>query len=166
MTNTIPVQYEGITCGELTMEKQGLFLRFTGSCTIQSHEILRAFLEIDQDVIPLGVAIPEGNRLHIQQTVLYSKIIGHKVHGAFLAVREPDGYLPWRGEICGYSAQGVACKKEGGLEVALALEPEKPFDLLPLICLFSYKRIDGKPYLSILLDKKGNPVLSDAVPSP
>ena len=52
MADTIAVYYHEAVCGVLEMEKQGLYLRFCGQCTLRTQEVLRAYLRLDSGTLP------------------------------------------------------------------------------------------------------------------
>lgn len=161
MADTIAVYYHEAVCGVLEMEKQGLYLRFCGQCTLRTQEVLRAYLRLDSGTLPLGVAIPQGDTLLISQTVLASKVISHQIVQAYLSPSGPQEYAPWQGKLLDYDCQGLRKVGKEGSTVAVPLDTGVPFALLPLICLFSYAEIEKKPYLTIQLDEQGAPVLPD-----
>lgn len=166
MKKPIPVFYEGAVCGTLEAEPVGMFLRFRGRCSLESAGLLRAYLLLEEGVLPLGVALPENGQLLIRQTVSQTRLTSRPLGKAVLCAGFPElPFSPWQGELCGRMAKGLSRPLPNGRELALPMELEKPFPFLFLIGLFSFRRIGGAPHLLLRLDDAGTPLPPDKAPS-
>jgi len=58
------VEYNSAKVGLLTVSEHGLMARFTCQCVVATAEVLRLAVLAGDRYIPLGVLLPEGDKLH------------------------------------------------------------------------------------------------------
>ncbi len=145
--------------GTLEVSRQGGYFRFRAACSVECGELMRLAVRSGERTADLGVLAPEEGlwRLDKRFSPAALRALGIGEIGAcFLCRCVPAGWAaePEPGRLladgllrrlcAGFS--GALTRREGE-DVLLALPLIDPFPLLPVFCLGTLRRLEGRPYL-------------------
>ena len=145
--------------GTLEVSRQGGYFRFRAACSAECGELLRLAVRSGERIADLGVLAPEEGqwRLDRRYSPADLRALGIGEIGAcFLRRSAPAGWVPepepgkllsdgLLRRLCA-GAAGALTRREGEA-VLLALPLTDPFPLLPVFCLGTLRRLEGRPYL-------------------
>lgn len=167
-----PLLWENTTCGELTAEREGLYIRFSARGRLPEG-LWCIWIVGEGGELRLGVPEPEGGRYGICRRISRSAAVplGRILRGEVRRsgeesrcwTEEPQPerlfQLPWlRQGLQG--RQGVLSCRKGDLRLlALPWDKSAPFPLAPLFCLARLLCIGSRYYIVYAFDGEGNPVL-------
>lgn len=172
-----PLLWAGRALGELTVEREGLYTRFTARCRLPEQEGLWCAWAVGEcGELRLGVLEPRGEQAEIRRrfsgqmtaplgTLRRAELrpAGEKASPAWEAPAEPEGLFrtPWlRQRLRG--VKGVLTRREGERRyLALPYEPGAPFPLEPLFCLAGVRRMGEGTYVVYAFDRREWPVLPE-----
>ena len=167
----VPVWEGGRQTGELTVERQGLYLEFEVRSALPDGQLWRAWAIGELGAVYLGVLEPQGDtgRLHRRISCREAAGTGRLLRGELL-LRKTAGWqaaarpeilarTPWlrkklRGKPAGWARRTGEC-----LEIALPLDPGQPFPLPELFCLARTERIGDGLWAVFRFDRREQPQL-------
>ena len=166
-----PLLLEGRPSGELTVEQEGLYARFSARCPLPEG-LWCAWAVGDRGELRLGVLEPEGGqgvirrRFSRQFTAPLGRLLrgeirpaGTKSPETWEAVSAPEELFqaPWlRRRLKGTA--GALTRTEGTLRhLALPYDKRKPFPLPTLFCFARLREIGGRPYVVYRFDEGERP---------
>jgi hypothetical protein len=171
----VPVLLDGKTVGELTAEREGLYLRYRASCRLSDPPLLRLFAVGREGELRLGVPEPRNGdfclarRLSAREAAPAGALLRGELRsarweedgGAWQTAPEPDRLF--RGESLRRQlrgCQGVLTRTEGSVRyVAVPFDCRRPFRLTGLFCFARVGHIGGRAYTVFCFDREENPVL-------
>ena len=166
-----PLMWEGRSVGELALEPEPLYTWFTARCRLPGEGLWCAWAVGDRGELRLGVLEPRGDRGSIRKRLSRRETepLGRLLRGE-LRLREEEPWqpltrpesvfrTPWLCRRLGEVSGGLTRRTESGREVALPLDPGRPFPLPPLFCLARTERIGEGRYAVFRFDGEERPVL-------
>ena len=168
-----PVLWEGKTCGELTMEREGLYTCFSARAHLPEG-IRCAWVAGERGEVRLGILEPlQGGMWEIRRRVSNAaaapmgRILRCEVRRVgecapvWQAVPEPERLFTtpfFRQGLQG--TDGVlSCRRDGECLLALPWNKAAPFPLAPLFCLARLHCIGNRYYIVYAFDEKERPIL-------
>ena len=167
-----PLLLEGKPAGELTVEREGLYTRFTACCPLEPG-LWCAWAVGERGELRLGVLEPSESqgtirrRFSRQMTEPLGRLLRGEVRPA--SVREAEAWepvsdperlfrSPWlRQRLRG--AQGTLTRREGeGRWLALPYDKGKPFPLTTLFCFARLRSIGTGSYVVYAFDGQERPI--------
>ena len=149
----------GERAGTLEVSRQGGYFRFRAACRAEGGELLRLAVGSGERTADLGVLVPEAGQWRLDRSfspaALRAMGVG-EIRACFLRREAPAGWAaePEPGRLladgllhrlCAGFA-GALTRREGAITL-LALPLTEPFPLLPVFCLGTLRRLEGRPYL-------------------
>lgn len=148
-SSRIPIYFEGMSCGEAEVLRDGLYYEITCRSEIVSAEILRAYADWDNERICLGVMVPEGDVLQLRRRLPVS----HWREGpepTLTLSQFPEGWSPWSGTVLDCEVtKALSTVARGRRTVAMPFSHDTPFAYMRLFCLCRPVQIGGERYLAI-----------------
>lgn len=167
----VPLLEGGRRTGTLTAEESGLYTLFTAEGLVPDRRLWYAWAVGDRGELRLGVLEPRGDRGSIRKRLSRRETepLGRLLRGE-LRLREEEPWqpltrpesvfrTPWLCRRLGEVSGGLTRRTESGREVALPLDPGRPFPLPPLFCLARTERIGEGRYAVFRFDGEERPVL-------
>lgn len=168
-----PLLREGKTGGEVILERQGLYARFTARAFLPDQGLWCAWLVGERGELRLGVLEPEGEqgticrRFSGMETAGLGPILRGELRRAgeapkaWTAVGNAESLFQWewlRGQLRGFSG-GLTCREEGVRLLAMPWDKRKPFPLVPLFCLGTLRCIGSRYYIVYAFSEDDRPIL-------
>lgn len=165
----VPIIWNGAAAGELTLEREGLYTRFTARCWVQEG-LWCVWVIGDRGELRLGVLEPSESGFGIRRRCSgqVTGPLGTVLRGEIRAV--PSGNeTEWR-QLSAAEAQtpwlrkrihrcDVWLRQEGGRTfLAVPYDPKEPFPLLPLVCFACVRTVRGQTCAVFAFDSGGRPV--------
>lgn len=154
-----PLYLEDKTIGVLRAENDGLRLRVSADCPCRNG-LWRAFAMSGQDSLPLGVMVPEGDRMTAAKTWTLSSLGSFEPesisHGVVTQGSEPQGWVRVREPSSVFSdpvLRNAAAAHlgelwvkpiRGGQLIAVPWQPGSAFPLAPAFALCRVQAINGR----------------------
>ena len=151
--------------GEVSVRREGLYLRFGAVCPPAGKGVWRLFLQGEKGELPLGVLVPEGGQLRLcrRLSCQEAESVGAFCRGEIRTGKMggweslPGGTLPRWQEQLG-KRDGLLWRREGRLQyLAAPFSPEKPFPLEELFCLATVSTVEGKQCVIYAFDDVQQP---------
>ena len=169
-----PLLYGKETVGELTIEREALYVRFSARCPLPGEGLWCAWAVGDRGELRLGVLEPQGRdgviqrRFSHRMTAPAGRLLRGEVRPAagrteqeWAPAADPAALFrtPWMQERL-RGAEGALWRREGEtLLLALPYVPRRPLHLAPMFCFARPCRIRGERYLVFAFDTGEQPVL-------
>lgn len=166
-----PVYYQGVSCGELTAEREGLYLRFFAHVSFAGAGIPRIYLAGEKGDILLGVAEPADGGWLLRRSIAAGGIekIGSLRCGELRVQGETgDGWqvlVPPQAQFCRRFclrmpplAGTLFRLSEKGKELAFPYGERQSFPLVGLFTLARIQHIRGREYAVYVFDKNNEPI--------
>ncbi len=159
LTGSYEIMDGGERAGTLEVSRQGAYTRFRAACRAEGGELLRLAVRSGEKTADLGMLVPEAGQWRMDKrfspAALRTLGVG-EIGACFLRREAPAGWAlepePSRlladgllRRLC-TGASGALTRREGE-DTLLALPLADPFPLLPVFCLGTFRRLEGKPYL-------------------
>ena len=169
----VAVLLDGRRCGELTAERQGLYMGYRAVCRLSpSTAPVRLFAVGEGGEIRLGVPQPEGQTFLLERRLPFRETdrLGRLLRGElrFSAQKERNWQKyggAWEqllgtrlaGQLRGV-AGALVSREEDRWFLAVPFETGRVFPLAELFCLASVQRIGRTEYAVFAFDREGRPV--------
>ncbi len=144
----IEMVYEGASCGEAQIRRNGLYMKVDCACSAVTGQVVRAWLPVGDEPFCLGVLEPENGQLRLTRRIPASRF-PQPPYGTVTV--SPNGVLwsPWAGELQGVPVEGALCRTQGNTRtVALPWPESGPFPWTALALDGTPGKIGGKRYLT------------------
>ena len=159
LTGSYEIMDGGERAGTLEVSHQGAYTRFRAACRAEGGELLRLAVRSGEKTADLGMLVPEAGQWRMDKrfspAALRALGVG-EIGACFLRREAPAGWAlePEPGRLLAdgllrrlcTGASGALTRREGE-DTLLALPLADPFPLLPVFCLGTFRRLEGKPYL-------------------
>lgn len=95
----VPVYYEGVPCGTLEVETDGLYVRFFACVTVPDGAgLLRLIALGGAQRLDLGIPAPDGGVRTLRRSIPAKRCPRSFSHGE---LKEADGWQAYSGRVCG-----------------------------------------------------------------
>ena len=144
--------------GTLEVSRQGAYLRFRAACRARGREVKRLLARGAKEDADLGVLVPQGGLWCLEKRFSPAELraLGleeicecflHRPEGGWQPETEPGRLLADEllQRLC-RDVRDALLYQEGG-DTLLAVPLRSPFPLMPVFCLGSPKKLEGRPYL-------------------
>ncbi|MBQ3103505.1 MAG: hypothetical protein IJC58_04385 [Oscillospiraceae bacterium] len=166
-----PVYYGGVSCGELTAEREGLYLRFFARVSFAGAGIPRIYLKGERGELLLGVAEPAGGGWLLRRSVAANGIeklgflqcgelrVQGENGGGWQVLAPPQALFCRRFCLRMPPLSGALFRRnEKGRELAFPYGERQSFPMAGLFTLARIERIGGKEYAVFSFDKNNEPI--------
>lgn len=169
-----PLIYAGRSVGELTVEQEGLYTRFSAVCHLPKEGVWCAWVVGEQGELRIGVLEPCGleasisRRFSNRQVAPLGALRGGELRPAgeqpdctdWKAMRRPEDWFrtPW---LCGQlrSLHGVLAAQEGTVcRIAIPYSPRQPFPMTQIFCFARVTMVCGHWYVLYAFDQNELPI--------
>lgn len=170
----VPVMLNGRAVGDLTVVREGLYVRCEACCRLEPGTLARLYAVGKAGEFRLGIPEPRSGGFCLERRIAARELepAGMLVRGELRPVEPPEGSGVWepapaperlfhgdflRGELRG--CRGVLTRKEGEIRyLALPFDCRRPFLLTSLFCFARVRPIGGKAYAVFAFDRAERPV--------
>lgn len=169
-----PLIYAGRSVGELTVEQEGLYTRFSAVCQLPKEGVWCAWAVGEQGEVRIGVLEPCGLEASISRrfsnrlTAPLGPLRTGELRPAgeqtdcrdWKAVKRPEDWFrtPW---LCMQlrSLQGVLAVREGTVcQIAIPYEAKQPFPITQLFCFARIATVAGRRCVLYAFDQNDLPI--------
>ncbi len=161
----VALEWNGASVGDLTVEPQGLYTRFSAVGRLPDEGVWYAWAVGEQGEVKLGVMEPQRGicRTLSRQAAPLGRVLRGELRSSdqqatWQKAPEPGRLFrgPWlRRQLHG--AQGALTAQTPGRRLlALPYDPVRPFPLPPLFCLARLAHISGGAYAVYAFDLSGS----------
>ena len=161
LAGTYPILDGEKAAGSLEVSPRGGYLRFRASCRVPERALWRLAARGGAGEADLGALAPEGGlwRLDRRFSPAELRAMGlERIEECRLRRPSPAGWTPEPEpgrlleegplrRLCASVRGALTRRGEEGLLLALPLMETEPFPLMPVFCLGTFRRLEGKPYL-------------------
>lgn len=140
----LPVFEHGSPCGSLTVEREGLYLRFRARVELPENAGLVRLHAVGEGVrADLGILVPEGGARTLSCRLPAARFPEKFTHGELL-LPEP-GWRAFSGTVCRLRvASGLTRSVDGVTETAFVYAPEQAGRLLPYLAQLRTMEHEGQ----------------------
>ena len=169
-----PLLFDGRMVGELTAEREGLYLCFSASCRLPEKRLWSIWVIGEQNELRLGIPEPSDGEFFLRRRFSGQMIapLGQLLRGEVRAAGSAAPEASWRpvdrperlfrtprlqSQLRGM--RGVLADGTGKCRVAIPYDPGRPFPLEAMFCCARICRIGGKTYVVYCFDGREWPIL-------
>ena len=163
---------DGKSCGELVVEREGLYVRFTARGKLPDSSLWCAWMVGERGELRLGVLEPEGERgavcrrFSAREAESRGRILRCELRRAgeepvvWTAVGNPGELfcVQWLKDRLMGAEGALTCRKDGRRLLALPWDKRRPFPLVPLFCLGRLQCIGSRYYIVYSFGENDRPV--------
>lgn len=141
----LPINYHGEPKGKLTVQKQGLYVLFSASCSFVPDTPLHLYAVSKMQSRPLGVLSRDGTA----EKKLSAREAEPLPEAAVLG-REENGFLPWCGTVAGETIPDAYLRHDGDkMTLAIPVEDGGEVPLLAFASQMEQQTVCGRPCLTL-----------------
>lgn len=162
--HTVPILQGSREIGTVSVQEEGLYLRFAARTYRCFDGIYRAYLQFENGERLLGVMEPSSSGMRCVRCFAKQQLCGlGALQSVALRTKEEACWQSYDGRLPGTFASQIP--KEGAIQcregdmtlIALPYAVDAPFPLSELFCLASIRHISGNLYVVYRFSKNGTP---------
>ena len=168
----LPICRNGETVGELTMEREGLYLRCRAQCRLPDDRVWGIWAVGEQGELRIGIPDPGRELIRCfsrQKTAPAGTLKRVDLRPAGEAVvwqslQRPEDWFRshWLCALLRGLNGVLGYREKDRITLAIPFDPQKSFPLLPLFCLGQAEQIQGKSCILYTFDRDERPVFRNS----
>lgn len=151
MNKVIPVYYRGVSCGEASLQQEGLYCNICLKAAMVTREVIRAYFDDGEKC--LGVLIPENGKLCLCRRVPMSQLKGLRLEEITIGTRETE-WAPWSGTVFDCDVTDAISKLDGKKRIiAMPFSTEEEFPHIQLFSICTPITVHNRQYLALTVEE-------------